>query len=145
MLHERSTGGILEVRFDPTHWAASAARRQARTMLDAFGIPPDVAGDVELIIAELATNAVEQEPGAPVRLELTATGQAVMVAVTNRTKGHHLPERPRDAAAFRGDDGLAERGWGLTIVEALGDELSIDGDDGLTTVRVLRRYRADAD
>jgi anti-sigma regulatory factor (Ser/Thr protein kinase) len=143
--YERSTGEILDVRFEPTHLAASSVRREARKVLDASGVPPDVAGDVELIIAELATNAVEQEPGAPVRLELATTGEAVIVAVTNQTDDHQRPKRPGDAATSPGDDLPAERGWGLTIVEALGDELWIDGDERSTTVRVLRRYRLDAD
>ncbi len=142
MLYDRPIQDSFDAQFEPTHQAASAARQQARHLLDAAGVPPSVAADLELIIAELTANAVEQQPHSPVRLELSIGEGAVTITVSNEANGDDRPcTGPIEVTpSDRPPEELAERGWGLAIVERLSHELTIEVCDGWTTLRVLRRF-----
>lgn len=147
MLYDRPIGERFDLQFDPTHAAASQARRQARRLLDDAGVPPAAAADVELIIAELASNAVEQDPAGLVRLEVALVDGAVHLTVANRSRGRptiDLAATP-DPQSGRGDDVLADRGRGLRIVRALSDDLRLDHDEGWTSISCLVRFDRSAD
>ena len=129
----------VEIEFEPTVVAAAAARREARSRLDDAGVGSSLAADLELVISELTTNAVEQRPSAPVRLELAITDADVVVTVTNEATGT-VPELPRGTDHDdRIHHALNDRGWGLGIVEALTDELWLGGDAARTSISCRRR------
>jgi anti-sigma regulatory factor (Ser/Thr protein kinase) len=140
VIYDRSIRETFRLSFEPTHVAASSARREARELIDGCGIPTVVAVDVELIVAELASNAVEQEPPSPIRLQLEVQEASVLIIVTNRVSGGErlVPEASANDAL---DDDLADRGWGLAIVENLSDGLWIESDDQSTSVTALRRFQ----
>ena len=138
MLYDNAIGNQFELEFEPSHAAASDARRAARTHLDRRTVAPDLAADVELVISELTANAVDQQPEVPIRLTVLVTDEGLAVTVTNRSSGGRLPDR----STWSPDptpEPLAERGWGLGIVESLSDEVWIDEVDGWTSVGCLRR------
>jgi anti-sigma regulatory factor (Ser/Thr protein kinase) len=140
VLYHHAIGNQFELRFEPSHAAASEARHAARAHLDGLPLATPVVADIELVVSELISNAVEQGPTDPIHLTLAVTAVGVMVTVTNRTTGPSLADRPDwgPAGGRHGGD-LAERGWGLGIVEALTDGLWIDDVDGWTSVRCFRR------
>ena len=141
MIHEHDIGTPFEINFAPTLQEVSRARQSARAFLDDRAIESAVAGDVELIVSELASNAVEQEPGAPVRLTIALIGSGVLVTVSNQSTGAiPLTEWRPDGTPVAGGRDLPERGWGLGIVEALTDGLWCDEVDGWTSVACLRRF-----
>ncbi len=142
MLYDGPVGETFDLRFEPTHAAASETRQQVGRRLDEAGIPAVIAADVELVIAELLSNAVEQEPVEPIRLAVAIADDAIYLSVSNRlaggaasvdlpATGEELPE-PRDE--------LADDGRGLYIIRALTDRLWFEGDDEWTTVSCLRRF-----
>lgn len=140
MLFDRAIDSQFELEFEPTSAAASAARQAARRHLDGLPVPGRVAADAELIVSELTTNAVEQCPAAPIRLAMVLTEAGLSVTVANETTA----VSPADRSAWttdtdRSDGTLAERGWGLGIVEALTDGLWVDDADGWTSVGCLCR------
>lgn len=139
MLYDRPIQDSFDVHFDPTHEAASSTRRQARSVLDAAGVPGEAAADLELVIAELACNAVEQAPEAPIRLEMTILDQVVVVTLTNRANGEDRPGSP-SGSDDGAPDAMADRGWGLGIVDHLSDQVEIEADGGWTSVRAIRHY-----
>jgi len=98
-----------------------------------------VAVDVELIIAELVTNAVEQEPTMPVRLDVVIADGAIYVSVANRSVDDSAIELPGSADGSI-DGVLADRGRGLQIVSALADGVWVHGDGEWTSVRCLKWF-----
>lgn len=130
---------MFDVEFEPTHEGASRARREARGALDAAGVPSDIANDLELIVAELASNAVEQCPTERVKLDLVVVDGSILLTVANR----QAPERAGAALPLesRLQGQLPDRGRGLAIVEALADEVWIDTSEGWTSVRCARLLR----
>ena len=133
--YDRRIEAQFDIEFDPTHAAASETRQRARGQLDAAGLASRDAADLELIIAELASNAVEQQPAAPVRLTITISPSEVAVRMANKSTGEPLRSDEPDLA----DGSLAERGRGLAIVDALTDELTWeDVADGWTVIRCRR-------
>ena len=107
------TSSALE--FAPLPTAVPCARLHAVHVLHEWGLR-DLAGDAEMIVSELITNAVDasallpERP--PVSLRLLLTGKSLFIEVWDHSP---LGLEPREADA--GD----ECGRGLTVVAALSD------------------------
>ena len=134
----RPIGGTFDLRFTPSHEDGSRVRQEARRRLDDAGLPPALAADVEVIIAELATNAVERRPTGWVELAVVIVEGTICVSVANRTS-----DAPLDfSLAASGSDGgvLADHGRGLAIVSALADGVWVHHGGGWTTVSCLKSF-----
>ncbi|MFD9436990.1 ATP-binding protein [Streptomyces sp. NPDC060002] len=102
----------------------SAARREARTVLDRWGIEGETFDDALLVVSELVTNAVLYAQ-LPITLCLSISTEALLIEVTD---GGPAPADV-DASASRPPD---EHGRGTTIIDALTtDTGAIDWNDGL--------------
>jgi anti-sigma regulatory factor (Ser/Thr protein kinase) len=107
------TSSALE--FAPLPTAVPCARLHAVHVLHEWGLR-DLAGDVEMVVSELITNASDastllpERP--PVSLRLLLTGKSLVIEVWDHSP---LDLKPREADA---DD---ECGRGLTVVAALSD------------------------
>ena len=111
----------------PRSLDAAAVARSALEGLDGR-LPPDLLGDVRLLVSELVTNAVRHAPRtaeADVRLTVTVTEGVVRVEVVD-PGGGLAPGAPAAGPEPAG-------GWGLFLVETLADRW---GDDGGTGRRV---------
>jgi anti-sigma regulatory factor (Ser/Thr protein kinase) len=103
------------LEFAPLPTAVPCARLHAVHVLHEWGLR-DLAGDAEMIVSELITNAIEastllpERP--PVSLRLLLTGKSLVIEVWDHSP---LDLEPREADA---DD---ECGRGLTVVAALSD------------------------
>ena len=103
---------------------AAAVARSALEGLDGR-LPPDLLGDVRLLVSELVTKAVRhapQGPGADVRLTVTVTQDVVRVEVVD-PGGGLAPGAPAAGPEPAG-------GWGLFLVETLADRWGGDGATG---------------
>ncbi|MEE1928978.1 ATP-binding protein [Streptomyces sp. TRM 70351] len=111
---------------------ARAARVWARGVLDTWGLPEEAAGDVLLVVAELAANAAEHG-GEEMTVTLVLGPHAVRVLVadsgTARAPGWPVPEHPAGP--------WEERGRGLALVRALAHFCEVDphADTGGVHVR----------
>ncbi|MFE2373899.1 ATP-binding protein [Streptomyces sp. NPDC059398] len=114
-----SAAAVFVQRFSSTRRGARLARRLAVHQLDQWAVPhaSTQSGAVELVVAELAANAVTHGHVAgrdfELRLVLFDDG-AVRVEVAD-TRGER---RPR---LHLGPPGVTEGGYGLLLVEALAD------------------------
>lgn len=138
MPYDRSIGSAFDFQFTPSHEDASRVRQAARRFLDASGVSSAVAADVELIIAELVTNAVEQEPTMPVRLDVAIADGAIYVSVANRSVDDSAIDLPGSTGGTI--DGVLDRGRGLQIVSALADGVWVHADGEWTSVSCLKRF-----
>lgn len=143
MLYDRTIETRFEFDFDPTSASASLARQSARSFLDRSGLPSSVVADLELIVAELASNAVEQQPTEPIRLVVDLSDAGVHVSVANEiVNGEPTDPVPEPWLATSVTQPLQERGWGLGIVRALTDGFWVNEANGWTLVSCLRRHEA---
>ncbi|MHB9757459.1 ATP-binding protein [Streptomyces sp. BYX5S] len=107
-------------RLSSTHRGARLARLLAVTELHTWGLPPDVTERAELVVAELAANAVlhGRAPGRDFELALTYTPLPhpgrLLIEVSD-ARGDHLPRTATE------DHDLSTGGRGLTLVTLLAD------------------------
>ncbi|CAL9560680.1 ATP-binding protein [Streptomyces sp. enrichment culture] len=108
----------LSLQLSPTPRGARLARLLATEQLRTWGLPTHPA---ELIVAELATNAVTHGriPGRDFRLSLYVIDDTLRIEVTD-TRGDRLP-CPRHSTA----DAESESGRGLLLVDALADRWGV--------------------
>ncbi|MFK0101200.1 ATP-binding protein [Streptomyces sp. NPDC091040] len=116
----RDNAPLHEDRLDytPTARSVSLARRRAARLVGEWG-HPERAGEVALLVSELATNALIHGSlrGRLIRVRVVLTGAALRVEVTD-PRGERLPgirEAGGDECYGRGlpiVDGIADR-WGV--------------------------------
>ena len=100
--------------------SVAGARRFVESELD--DLPPDVVATAQLLVSELATNAVVHTAASfEVLAERSAAARRVRVAVRDEGPGEPAP---------RELEPLAEHGRGLLLVEALADRWGVDPADG---------------
>ncbi|MCB0966566.1 MAG: ATP-binding protein [Ilumatobacter sp.] len=118
---------------------AHARRFVRRTLTDA---DPAVLDDIQLIVSELFTNAVEHGSADSVEVVLAVSGGIVSVTVDSRGPTPGVGPASEWAVA----DPEALNGRGLGIVRQLADELVVErnGDEFLVTARLETRLGADA-
>ena len=108
----------LELKLAPTPKAASAARIALHDLEEA--LPPDLLGEVRLMVSELVTNSIrhagQHQPG-PIALRASVDEELLCVEVEDTGPGFHPA-----AAPARGSD---LGGWGLYIVQSLADRWGV--------------------
>ncbi|MFG3101313.1 ATP-binding protein [Streptomyces sp. NPDC048182] len=124
----------------PTRRGARLARLLGATALSAWGAPPELTERAELVVAELAANAVlhGRLPGRDFRLTLVydPDGGRVGVEVTD-ARGDRLP------SPVAPDAPLETGGRGLLLVAALTDHWeTVPYPPGGKTVRAMLSTRA---
>lgn len=112
-----------------------AVRGELGRWLARQGFSPEVVSRAQLLVSELATNAVEAAPGQPFEVTARRVGpDTVAVAVSNAVS----TTRPPPRIQWRTPEPLAPRGRGLAIAAALADAIDIV-DDGPGTVTIEAR------
>ena len=144
-----SGGAILRLALDLPEGKAYVIglRKTACCLLDSVGVCQEDIEDIELMIGELATNAIiHASEGGGYRVELEYYADHVLIVVTDRGHGFSpaalaIPATPRFYAS---DEDGEERygGWGLPLVRSLADHVEIvPALPQGTTVRAERRLR----
>jgi anti-sigma regulatory factor (Ser/Thr protein kinase) len=126
-------------RAPPSEWTLPAesasipwARRLAARWLAAVGAPEPVTRDVQLVLSELVTNAVQASgPEGDIRVQLTAGTRGLAVSVSDCGDDFVLPA----PTAAPGPLPLAEGGRGLHVARAVAGPVSVQHDQGWTVVR----------
>ena len=111
-----------------------SALAEVRRSFDAFGLPPRVRGDAQLLVTELVSNSIRHaELRAEERIRIWAewSGRRLKVMVRDRENGQPgQPGQPaRIAGSIRPAPG-AESGWGLFIVNRLATRWGTIHDGG---------------
>ncbi|MCX4740737.1 ATP-binding protein [Streptomyces antibioticus] len=120
----------IERRPDPDRGGLSTAdaawpkrlRRIVRASLNRWG-RPELIEDTELLLTELATNALRHGSGRSICVRVSAQDDTLKIQVTDGS-----PTRPELRHAALDDEG----GRGLLLVESLAEEWGVS-DDGTTT------------
>jgi anti-sigma regulatory factor (Ser/Thr protein kinase) len=114
---------VLDREYDGTSRTLRTARTEVVGCLSERGVNEDLLERAELVLSELATNAVQAAPGNPFTLQLALGGDGTLVlAVTSRTHNGGPPPRRE----WGPENVLAPSGRGLMIVDQLADYLHVE-------------------
>jgi anti-sigma regulatory factor (Ser/Thr protein kinase) len=80
--------------------------------------------DLQLLVSEVATNAVRHGRRGPIRLTVSRSPRSVRVAVTDRGEG--FAPGQVEPSMYQGS------GWGLFLVQQLAGDWGVTRDDGTT-------------
>jgi anti-sigma regulatory factor (Ser/Thr protein kinase) len=129
---------VLDREYDGTTSTLRAARSDMVACLSDQDIDEDLRERAELVLSELASNAVQASPGNPykLRLSLDADGTLVM-ALTSRA---HNGGGPPPQGSWGPSAVLAPSGRGLMIVDELSDRVNVErpAEDTVVVTATLR-------
>lgn len=144
----RHAGHILSLAFDLPEAVQYIVhmRRTALCFLESMGVSRDDANDVELLLGELATNAVRHAQGGGYHVDLEFYEDKAVIVVTDNgigfVKEALMPpgEKPFDPWHSEGDARIG--GFGLPLVHSIADKVEIKPNvpQG-TVVRAEKRFR----
>lgn len=126
--------GIFRMKLAPSLADLAVARRFVRERLD--GAPREVVSDLEIIVSELLTNAVEHGPPGPLGIELEQQASVVTLTVDSPNPGTDLA----DADTWSVADVDQITGRGLGIVRRLADDVSVARTSNSLSITVRRFY-----
>jgi len=112
-------------------------RQAAAEVLDLEGSESDLPGDLELVVSELVTNAIEHGLDEPVTVIVAATADTVVVSV----RSVRTPSGIADPSTWASPLPAVRTGRGLAIVRSISDEVLVDADDAAVTVHCTFRLR----
>jgi anti-sigma regulatory factor (Ser/Thr protein kinase) len=122
-------------------------RRTALCFLEGMGISRDDANDVELLLGELATNAVRHARGGSYRVDLEFYQDRAVITVSDNGIGFAKEEllppgvRPYDQLHPEGDGDQRIGGFGLPLVHSIADSVEIQPNvPHGTVVRAEKRF-----
>jgi anti-sigma regulatory factor (Ser/Thr protein kinase) len=110
-------------RYAGTPSTLRTARSDAVRWLADNGSDGGLQSDVALVVSELASNAIEADPGEPYEVALALDDEAVDVAVASSCPAGG----PGPPSTWHRPDGRSGRGRGLTIVAALSTHVTVSG------------------
>ncbi len=109
----------------------ASARRYVRKAL--ADIDPAISSDMQLVVSELMTNAIEHAAGPEVTVELAIHDHAVMLSVTCHGSAPLAPVEDWQPAPPE-----ARAGRGLAIVRQLATHVAVDHAGDALRIRVER-------
>lgn len=121
------------VEVEPDLAEVVEVRRRAIGEMEAVGHPTPGLQDLAVVLSELLTNAVESGTTMPIGLDLRAAAGRAQVVVTNAVGEADVPPRRE----WSPDTLLAARGRGLSVVEAMSQDVFVEHGDGEVVVRAL--------
>lgn len=118
-----SSEPTLNRQYDGEAITLRAARRDVIDFLTECGANAETVERASLITSELASNAIQAGPGTPYHLGLRVVDpNAAALSVRNHTDGGVPPPQ----ANWRPIDEKSIRGRGLSIVDSLADEVTVE-------------------
>lgn len=128
---------VLDKEYDGTTSTLRAARTDMVASLTEQNVDDDLRERAELVLSELASNAVQASPGNPykLRLSLDADGTLVMALTSRAHNGGPPPRGSWGPSAV-----LAPSGRGLMIVDELSDRVHVErpAEDTVVVTATLR-------
>jgi class 3 adenylate cyclase/anti-sigma regulatory factor (Ser/Thr protein kinase) len=144
-------GGLLELRAEEQGRQVNlsipmapqmevAVSKAAAAMAEFAGLDEEKIEELKLALIEACINAFEHSRSKDHRLDLhfTIGEEELRILIADRGQGFDL-ERTRREQRERRARGERRRGWGLTIMEELMDEVEVRSDENGTTIAMVKR------
>ncbi len=129
-LYRMPVASMFSHSFPASTSELAGLRDRMRGWLEENGVSEEVERGVVLAVSEAAANAVEHGYGCDGR---------GLVSVTARHEQAGLEITVRDEGEWREPRRDTDRGWGLAIIRAIVDEMSIGRTDGATVMHMRTR------
>ena len=106
-----------------------------------MGLDENKVDEVKMAVIEACINAFEHSKSEERRIDLSfSTDEAgLMISINDGGSGFDMDQAMAKIAEKR-DEGIGDRGWGLTLIHELMDEVSIASTSSGTVVKMLK-YR----
>ena len=103
-----------------------------------IGLDKDKIDEVKLALIEACINAFEhsKDRDRKINLNFQITDNAMVISISDDGEGFDIDE-PKDRIAAKRNKG-EKRGWGLTLMSKLMDEVEIDSSEKGTLVRLTK-------
>lgn len=125
---------VKRLEVQPSFEEVGTARRFVRRELASAS--SDLSGDMQLIVSELVSNAIEHGASEQVAVELSVSKTKVLLSVESHGFVDQLP--PLEQWALARADEVSGRGLG--IVRDLADSVQVVRGNSSITITVQRRY-----
>jgi serine phosphatase RsbU (regulator of sigma subunit)/anti-sigma regulatory factor (Ser/Thr protein kinase) len=141
---ERAHQRVLD-EFEVPSAAGNERQAMARIAAGVAGLDlaPRALERLKTAVAEATMNAIEHgnksRPELPVRLELGATDDEVVVRITDHGGGRAIPAASTPDLEAKLDGRQRARGWGLFLIKNMVDDVRVTSDDKHHTVELIMR------
>jgi serine/threonine-protein kinase RsbW len=117
-----------------------AATKTAEAVGMFAGLTVDQTEEVKLAIIEACINAFEHSHSTDetVRVNFEIEDDGITIQISDRGQGF-IPDDARRRIAERRSEGQKTRGWGLTIMEELMDNVLVESSDEGTTITMVKK------
>ncbi len=122
--HRLDASGHVVRRYPCATGELGRVRRDVESTARSLGFGPLDVDRAVLVVSELASNAVQASPGEVLGVDLSAPDPLHLLIVVMNRSGRAPPSRDDWGPIHR----LAPRGRGLSIVDALSEDMSVDYD-----------------
>lgn len=117
------------------------AMEQVAAVVEPLHLPKAQMERLKTAVAEATMNAMEHgnryNPDIPVEITVTATPQALTVAITDRGGGQEIPESETPDLDAKLAGLQSPRGWGLFLIQKMVDEMRVASDLEHHTVELI--------
>ena len=106
-----------------------------------IGIDHNKVDEIKIAVVEACINAFEHSKSADQRISVSFSmdEKGLMISINDGGEGFDMDDAMAKIAEKR-SEGIGDRGWGLTLIHELMDEVSIASTDNGTLVKMLK-YR----
>ena len=106
-----------------------------------IGLDHNKVDEIKIAVVEACINAVEHSKSADQRISVSFSmdEKGLMISINDGGDGFDMDDAMAKIAEKR-SEGIGDRGWGLTLIHELMDEVSIASTDNGTLVKMLK-YR----
>tara|TARA_Y100001968_G_scaffold328105_1_gene374586 strand:+ start:2126 stop:2542 length:417 start_codon:yes stop_codon:yes gene_type:complete len=106
-----------------------------------IGLDHNKVDEIKIAVVEACINAFEHSKSAEQRISVSFSmdEKGLMISINDGGEGFDMDDAMAKIAEKR-SEGIGDRGWGLTLIHELMDEVSIASTDNGTLVKMLK-YR----
>ena len=106
-----------------------------------IGLDHNKVDEIKIAVVEACINAFEHSKSADQRISVSFSmdEKGLMISINDGGDGFDMDDAMAKIAGKR-SEGIGDRGWGLTLIHELMDEVSIASTDNGTLVKMLK-YR----
>jgi len=117
-----------------------AASKTAEAVGEFMGLEEEKISEVKMALIEACINAFEHSQSKDRRVAITFDigEEELTVRITDKGQGFD-PKRAREESVKRRERRESRRGWGLTIMEGLMDEVKVQSDENGTVITMVKR------
>ncbi len=116
------------------------ATKTAEAVGEFMGLDEEKIEEIKMALIEACINAIEHSQSSDQRINISFDigDEALAIRISDHGKGFDV-SKVRGDLKKRHDRGERKRGWGLTIMEELMDEVRVDSSEQGTSITMIKK------